>query len=402
METVHLLPRAERRCRSGHLWVFSNELRHPLPPLAPGEDVGVADAAGHLLATGTFHPGSLIAVRIHAHGALVPLDRDLLDRRIRSARDLRERCLGPEGPLNSRIVNAEGDFLPGLVVDRYGDVLVVQCLTAAMDRRTPMILEVLADRFRPRGILLRNDAAARDLEGLERRIAVAAGEVPLHAVVPLGPLRLLADLRGGQKTGFYFDQRGNYPLIRPLCPGKKVLDAFCFTGAWALHAAHWGAANVTAVDRSAPALEGARENARENGLEGGILFQRADVLSFLKSLPPGNGSFDVIVLDPPPFSKSRKQAQEAFKGHLNLHKWALRCLPHEGFLLTCCCSSYVEPDSFLESIRLAAGPAGCRLRLVASRGQGPDHPWVPAMPETAYLKVHLLQCLRDAVPPPAG
>ncbi len=394
METLQLIPGADRRCRNGHLWIFSNELQRPLPALSPGDDVAIVDARGHLLGSGTFHPASLIAVRIHARGKAIPLDRDLLSRRIRSAHDFREQCLGPENTPYSRMVNAEGDFLPGLVVDRYGDLLVVQCLTAAMDRRIPWILDILSERFQPRGILLRNDAPVRELENLERRITVGCGEVPPRTEVVLGPLRFLADLRGGQKTGFYFDQRQNYAMIRPLCREKRILDAFCFTGAWGLHAAHWGAAEVTAVDSSRPALDLAEETARGNGLTQ-VTFQQADVLPFLKNTAAEAEPFDLIVLDPPPFTKSRKQEPEAVKGHLNLHKWALRCLRPGGFLLTCCCSSYVGPDRFLESIRAASGPAGCRLRLAASAGQGVDHPWIPAMPETAYLKVYLLQCLRD-------
>jgi 23S rRNA (cytosine1962-C5)-methyltransferase len=392
MLTLTLNPGADRRSRQGHLWIFSNELRHPLPPLQAGEDVGIENAQGQRVGSGTFHPGSLIAVRIHDLGQGIPLDRDLLDRRIRSARDLRERTLGPDQAAYCRIVNAEGDFLPGLVVDRYGDLLAVQCLTAAMDRRTDWILDVLSDQFRPRGILLRNDASGRSLEGLEKQVSVGTGDVPDRTRVPLGPLRFSVDMKKGQKTGFYFDQRQNYELIRSLCPGKDVLDAFCYSGAWGLHAAAWGAASVTAVDSSETALDLARENAGENGLDR-VTFQKSDVLPFLKSTAAEPPCYDLIILDPPAYTKSRKQAPDALKGHLNLHKWALRSIRPGGFLLTCCCSSYVEPDRFLDTIRLAAGSSGRRLRLIASRGQGVDHPWIPAMPETAYLKVHLLQCL---------
>ncbi len=397
MQTIRLHPGADRRIRHGHLWIFSNEVCRPDSPLPAGEDVQVLNAKGRRVGSGTFHPGSLIAVRIHALGKDVPLDRDLLDRRIRSARDLRETWLGGEGAKYCRIANAEGDFLPGLVVDRYGDILCVQCLTAAMDRRIPWILDVLSEQFQPEGILLRNDAPGREREGLEKRVDVGCGQVPDRAGIALPPLRLTVDLRTGHKTGFYFDQRQNYELIRPLCKGARVLDAFCFTGAWGLHAAHWGAEEVVALDKSAGALALGEENARENHLNG-IHFQKTDVLDFLKKTAAGDRRFDLIMLDPPAYTKSRKDAAEAFKGHLNLHKWALRCIRPGGFLLTSCCSSYVDPDRFLDSIRMAAGPAGLRLRLMASRGQGMDHPWIPAMPETAYLKVHLLQCLREQPP----
>jgi len=268
----------------------------------------------------------------------------------------------------------------------------VQCLTAAMDQRVAWVLEILAERLHPAGILLRNDAPSRTLEGLAEHVTVGRGQVPPRVRIRLEEFRLWVDLHKGHKTGFYFDQRHNYRLIQPFCAGARVLDAFCFSGAWAIHAACWGAREVTAIDTSEAALELARTSAEENRSVP-IRFLKADVTDSLKSFAQDGVRFDLVVLDPPAFAKSRKQAPAALKGHLNLHKWALRCLQPGGVLVTSSCCSYVEPERFLESLTLASRHTGRNLRLLTARGQGIDHPWLPAMPETAYLKLLLVQCL---------
>ena len=394
MQTLTLRPGADRRILRGHLWIFSNEVKKPPSSIPEGADVRVVDSRGRLLGSGTFHPRTLILIRLHAFQEETPLDRTLIDKRIRAAWETRKRWLDESGIRACRLVNAEGDLLPGLIVDRYDEFLTVQCFTAAMDQRTDLILDVLTEQFNPRGILLRNDAPARAFEGLPEEVALGCGEIQDRVKIRLGPLRFWVDLRKGQKTGFYFDQRQNYGLIQPFCRDGKVLDAFCFTGAWAAHAAHWGAREVLAVDSSEHALLLAQKTMQENHLAN-VELRRADVLESLKTFVREQERFDVIILDPPAHAKSRKQADQAFKGHLNLHKWALRCLEPGGILVTCCCSSYVEPDRFLDSLVLASRHTGARLRVLAARGQGMDHPWVPAMPETAYLKVYMVQRIEE-------
>ncbi len=392
MDTIALLPGQDRRVRSGHLWIFSNEIRDLDRRLAPGAEVRVLDGKGRLLGSGTFNPRSLIAVRLHAFFEERPLDEGLVRERIAAASEARTRLLGDRGARACRLVNAEGDFLPGLIVDRYEDCLVVQCLTAAMDRRQGPVVEALRDLFSPSCILVRNDAPVRALEGLQQTVGEALGKAPERVLFRLEPLRLAADIVQGQKTGFYFDQRGNYELIRTLSAGARMLDAFCYTGAWGLHGAFWGAREVLAIDEAAAALEIGRENARLNKLSS-LRFEKAEVLETLKRLAAGSERFDIVILDPPALARSRQRIREAWQGHLNLHKWALRCLRPGGWLVTCCCSAHIEPGQFLASLALGARQAGRRIKIAASRGQGPDHPWVAAMPETAYLKVHLVQAL---------
>jgi len=390
MRTVQLARGAERRAALGHLWIFSNEIDAFDRTIPTGEDVRVVDHRGGLVGTGTFNPGSLIAVRLHARGQERPLDRELIAERVGTAWQYRQAWLG-DGALACRVVYGEADGLPGLVVDRYRDHLSVQVLTAAMDRRTPWVLEALEAVLAPRGVVLRNDSASRELEGLPREVALGAGEVPERVRFGLHGLELQADLRGGQKTGFFFDQRENYRLLEPLVRGARVLDAFCYSGAWGVHAGRWGAREVVFLDASEGALEMARANADANGVAGAE-FVRADALEYLR-VAAGAPGFDAVVLDPPAFVKSRRRVPEALKGYLNLNKWGLRCVRPGGYLVTCSCSHHVRPEVFVETVALAAREAGREVRVLGVGRQAPDHPWLPAMPETAYLKVLLLQAL---------
>ena len=390
MKTIRLHPGAGRRVRAGHLWIFSNEIQGFDKTIPAGEDVLVEDHRGRLLGTGTFSPRSLIAVRLHAQGASRELDAELLGERTHQAWGCRKRWLGEKGSLACRVVNAEGDFLPGLVVDRFNEYLSIQCLTAAIERRTPWILDALEGVISPKGILLRNDSPVRALEGLSQFVSAGRGEVPSKVWFELGELRINADLWKGQKTGFFFDQRENYRILEPLCQGGRVLDGFSYTGIWGMHAARWGADEVLCADSSGEALELARENAVANRLDH-IQFRQVDVLDLLKEEAEGGKGFDVIVLDPPAFARSRHKVKEALKGYINLNKWAMACIHPGGHLITCSCSYHVVPERFIEAISLSAREAGRRVRILRQGSQAVDHPWIPSMPETAYLKVLLLQ-----------
>lgn len=391
MHTVILKRGCERRVSLGHLWIFSNEIQDFDRTIPPGEDVVVRDGRGRLLGSGTFSPSSLLAVRFHAAGREVPLGPELIAERVAAAWEARRAWLGNEASA-SRVLYAEGDGLPGVVVDRFGDVLTAQLLTAATDRRSEWILDALEAVHQPRGIVLRNDAPARTLEGLERGVFPGRGNVPARVVFPLHGLTLTADPWAGQKTGFFFDQRENYALLRPLVGGADVLDAFCYSGAWGVHALAWGARRVIFADASAEALDLARANVASNGL-GAAEYRQTDVVEGLKGWAAAGTAFDVAVLDPPAYAKSRSRTPEALRGYLNLNKWGMRCVRPGGYLVTCSCSHHVRPEVFVDTVALAAREAGREVRVLGAGRQAPDHPWIPAMPETAYLKVLLLQAL---------
>jgi len=386
MRTLRLKRGCERRALAGHLWIFSNELDPPDALLLPGEDVRVEDHRGRLIGSGTFSPQSLISVRLHSRGREEPLDADLIRRRVDAAYRRRVAWLGEAGARSCRLLFAEGDRLPGVVADRFGDHLVLQLQSAAAEARAEWIMEAFEERVRPASILLRNDSPAREHEGLVREVRAGRGEPPARVRFPYGPLTLVADLAEGQKTGFFFDQRENYRLLAPFSPGARVLDAFCYSGAWGLHALAAGAARVDFLDRSQGALDLARENASLNGFLEKSAFHAADALDYLKS----GERYDLVVLDPPAFVKSRRRVPEALKGYLNLNKWGLRAVEPGGVMVSASCSQHVRPEVFVEMLALAAREAGREVRVLALLGQPPDHPWVPAMPETAYLKAALL------------
>lgn len=386
MKTIRLKKGAGQRAAAGHLWIFANELDLCDAPLENGDDVAVEDCRGKLLGSGFYSAHSLISVRLHTPGARRELNPELLRERLSGAAQLRERLLCA-GAASCRLVFGEADGLPGLVVDRYGDFLSAQFLAAWTEQRKTEILDSLEALFHPAGIVLRNDSPARTHEGLEAYVETARGSVPERVVFPYLGFKIAAELSTGQKTGFFFDQRENYRLLSKVSEGADVLDAFCYSGGWGLNALSYGAKSATFLDISEGALGLARENVNANGFAERATFVCADTLEYLKGRPT---PFDVVILDPPAYVKSRKKVAEALKGYLNLNKWGLRVVKPGGFLLTCSCSHHVSPDQFVEMIALAAREAGRRVSIVGAGRQGPDHPWVPAMAETDYLKVLLL------------
>jgi len=381
----------EKRVRRGHPWIFSNEIREVQGEAAAGAAVEVCDAGGGLVGVGYFNPHSLIAVRLLARERAdidaPPFYRERIERAL-----AHRRSLYP-GLASFRVVYGEGDFLPGLVVDRYGEYLAVQFLTCGMEARRATIVQILREIFQPRGIVARNDVAVRRLEGLPEEVEVLYGEVPERIEVEEHGLRFQVDLCLGQKTGHFLDQKENHLLLQGMVGGKEVLDCFCYSGSWGIHGAHFGAARVTCLDISGRAIELARENALLNGLAGVMEFQNVDVFERLRSLKAEGRSFDGVVLDPPAFVKSRKALKEAEKGYLTVNRRALELLNPGGFLITCSCSYHLERERFRELLAQAAQQAGRDLRLVAARSQAPDHPVLLAVPETEYLKCFVLQAV---------
>lgn len=381
----------DRRIKGGHPWVFSNEIREIRGERLPGASAEVCDTGGGFLGTGYYNPHSLIAVR------LLSREREEVDspaffkERISRALALRHR-LYPE-LATFRVVHGEGDFLPGLVVDKYGDLLSIQILTAGMEARRGAIVEALVELFSPRGIIARNDVAVRTLEGLDETVEVLYGEIPETVEVEEHGLRFRVDLAGGQKTGHFLDQKENHLLLKGMAAGKRVLDCFSYSGSWGVHAAAFGAAEVTCLDISERAVALARENAAMNGLEGVMRVEACDAFDRLRSLKHEGRCFDVVVLDPPAFVKSKKALKEAEKGYLTINRRGLELLTEGGYLITCSCSYHMGREPFRDLLTQAARLAGRQVRVVEARSQAPDHPVLLAVPETEYLKCLVLQCV---------
>lgn len=390
MKTVFLKKGEDRRLRIGHLWVFSNEIdagRSPLSSFAPGESVLVADAGGRPLGTGYINPASLIAVRLVSRKADEPLDADLLRRRLADALALRQRMF--DRPFY-RLCHGEGDFLPGLIADRHGDHIVCQITTAGMDAHTEELTAILDELLHPASIVLDNDVASRDLEGLERFKRVALGQAPEEAQVEENGMTYAIPLLGGQKTGWFYDQRLNRAALTPFVkaqPGCHVLDAFCYAGGFGALAASNGAGKVTFMDASAQALNYARRNAEQFGTEAETL--QGDALTLLADLRREGRTFDIVCLDPPAFIKRKKDTRQGLEAYQRVNELGLDLVRPGGMLMTCSCSHHLETDALRNMVTRAAGKRRRFARLLRQGLQGPDHPIHPAMPETAYLKTFL-------------
>jgi 23S rRNA (cytosine1962-C5)-methyltransferase len=375
---------------AGRPWVFSNEviMDARTKALAPGSLVTVASYDGHALGTAMFNPHSLIAARLLARDPAAAIDRRFLGERLERARALRDRLFGQ--PFY-RLVHAEADDLPGLVIDRFGERLVVQVNTAGMELLLPELLAALDQVLRPAAVMLRNDSAARTLEGLESYVRWAKGgaEGPVELVE--NGVRFLADLGEGQKTGWFFDQRENRANVGRLAGGASVLDLYCYTGGFAVQAAAGGAASVLAIDRSEPALVLAARSAALNGVEGRCRLERGDAFGTLEALAGRGERFDIVVADPPAFVKAKKELNQAARGYRKLARLAAALVKPGGFLFIASCSYHMTAENFGEQVARGMGEAGRSGRILRASGAGPDHPVHPFLPETAYLKALLLQ-----------
>ncbi len=388
IKPLHLRPGRDRRILQGHRWVFSNEIAEPLSDYEPGSWVQVYSTKGVNLGCGYVNPASLISVRLVCPPGIKPGEPFFRDA-LAGAAALR-RFLYP-GSRCHRLVYGESDNLPGLVVDRYGDVLAYQVGTLGMARIEPLIRDLLADLFAPSALVFRNDGALRAMEGLPQEKGVALGTLPADHVVEIDGTRYRVDTLKGQKTGMYLDQRDNRRELRGWAKGAKVLDLFCYNGAWSLAAAAAGAVETVGVDGSEEAVSQARENAALNDAAGRCTFVSADVFDFSKKVRPGQ--FDIIIADPPAFAKNKSALPEARKGYTDLNRRALLALRPGGLLVTCSCSYHLGEDIFREVLLAAAQASGRRLRLLQVRGQALDHPCLLAMPETRYLKCFFLQVM---------
>jgi 23S rRNA (cytosine1962-C5)-methyltransferase len=381
---IRLRPGEGRRVRSGAPWVFSNEivLDGAAKKLPPGSEIELAAADGTPIGAGYFNPKSLIAVRLLAP-TLMEFDTAFFTGRLASALSLREALFAEP---YYRLGHAEGDYLPGIVIDRFADTVVVQITTAGIERLTETLLSALDDVVAPRCVILRNDTPARTLEGLDTYVRTVKDNPPSPLIVHENGVRYFADPQTGQKSGWYYDQRENRHFMAQLAKGKRVLDAYCYTGGFSLLAAARGATHVIGLDSSQHALEMARAAAEENGIAALCSFRKADAFEELERLAHTQERFDVVIADPPPFAPSRKDVEAGARAYRKLARLSSSLVAPGGYLLLASCSHNISPERFASECAAGLVRAGRAARLIRLAGAGPDHPVHPLLPETAYLK----------------
>jgi 23S rRNA (cytosine1962-C5)-methyltransferase len=387
--TIALRKGAQRRVLAGHPWIYSNEIEMtPAAKALPaGSLVRVKAQDGRPVGTALFNPHCLIAGRLLAADPDIAVDADFLARRLERALALRERLY--DKPFY-RLVHAEADGLPGVVLDRFGDSLVLQTNSAGMERLLDPLIEAIGAVLDPRALLLRNDSPTRKLEGLESYVRLVSGAIEGPLPLEENGVRFLADPREGQKTGWFFDQRENRARVAALAKDMRVLDLYSYCGGFALTAAMAGAHEVTAVDRSEGALALAERAAALNGLAERCRFRRADIFTELETMAAAQ-SFDIVVADPPAFVKSKKDLGQGARAYRKLARLSAACVRPGGFLFIASCSHNMEAGAFAEEVRRGIHDLSRESRILASTGAAPDHPVHPALPESAYLKGLLLQ-----------
>ena len=386
---VILFPGKEKRVFGRHPWIFRSDIEKTTGSCEPGDIVSVYAANHRFLGRGFYNPQSQIAVRMMTYED-EEVDRDFIARRIREAIAYRKTFADLK---SCRLIFAESDRLPALIVDAFDDILVLQCLALGMERFKSMVVEILVEELQPRGIWERDDVPVRRLEGLDMITGLLYGEVPDRFIFRENGIQFYVDIKEGQKTGFFLDQKENRAAIAPFVRDKEVLDCFSHTGSFALHAGHYGAASVTGVDISDYACAFATENARLNGLDDRVHFEEANAFDYLSEKSRAHRQFDVIILDPPAFTKSRATIDSAVRGYKEINLRAMKMLPPGGILVTCSCSQHMTPGLFQKMISDAARDAKVLLRQIEFRTQGKDHPILPSAPETHYLKCGLYQIL---------
>jgi 23S rRNA (cytosine1962-C5)-methyltransferase len=389
VKSIKLLAGKHKRAKLGHPWIFSNEIEMTpsVKSVPPGSAVRFVDASGSSLGAGFFNPHSLIAGRlVNRDGA--PIDRAMIETLLGRALALRERLFAAP---YYRLVHAEADGLPGLIIDRYGDYLVVEANSAGIERMLDEVIGTAQSLLAPKGILLKGDSTARRQEGLKAD-SHWVGDRPREPLrIVEGGVTFLADPDGGQKTGWFFDQTANRALVARHATGSTVLDLYCYLGGFALQAAATGAKSVTAIDRSQPALDLAAQSATINGLADRCTFRRAKAFDEMEQLARDGKCFDIVVADPPAFVKSRKDLKAGARGYRKMVRLAAPLVAPGGLLFAASCSHHVDAALFADQVRRGLSDAGRSARILHGGGAGPDHPVHPHLPESAYLKFELLQ-----------
>ncbi len=393
-QTIVTLKKGEgRTLKTGGMWVYDNEIESVVGNFENGDIVEVHDFDGYRMGCGYINTNSKITIRLLSRKKDVTIDEDFMERRVRDAWEYRKQTIDTS---SCRIIFGEADFLPGIVVDKFSDVLVVESLALGIDKWKHTIVEklikVLAeDNIFIRGVYERSDAKVRLQEGMERSKGFIGEPFDTKVEIVENGVKYVVDVEDGQKTGFFLDQKNNRKAIHSICKGKKVLDCFTHTGSFALNAGIAGASEVLGVDASRLAVDQAAENARMNRLEDKVKFQCADVFELLPKLEAEGESFDVVILDPPAFTKSRNSVKNAVKGYREINLRGLKLVRDGGFLVTCSCSHFMDPELFAKTVREAASGAHKRLRQVEFRTQACDHPILWAADQSYYLKFYIFQ-----------
>lgn len=396
--TIVTLKKGEgRTLKAGGAWVYDNEIDSIMGSFENGDIVTVHDFDGYFLGYGFINTKSKITVRILSRKKDTVIDDAFLEERVQAAWDYRKQVIDTG---SCRLIFGEADFLPGIVIDKFSDVLVVESLALGIDKLKPQILEavkrVLAkDGITIRGIYERSDAKVREQEGMERYKGFIGEPFDTRVEIVENGVKYIVDVEDGQKTGFFLDQKKNRAAMHSVCKGKRVLDCFTHTGSFALNAGIAGATEVIGVDASELGVEQARENTRLNGLEDKVSFVCADVFDFLPALEEKGEKFDVVILDPPAFTKSRNSIKNAVKGYREINVRGMKLVKDGGFLATCSCSHFMDPELFHKTIMEAARGAHKRLRQVEFRTQAPDHPILWAADSSYYLKFYIFQVVDE-------
>ncbi len=382
-----------RSLKAGGPWIYDNEVESIMGSFEDGDIVIVRDFDGYPLGRGFINRNSKLIVRMMTRDKDTEIDEAFIRMRVRNAWEYRKQVVDTG---SCRVIFGEADFLPGMVVDKFSDVLVVQSLALGIDRFKGLILDTLkelmaADGIAIRGVYERSDAKVRKQEGMELVKGFIGAPFDTKVEIEENGVRYLVDVKEGQKTGFFLDQKYNRKAIRKLCPGARVLDCFTHTGSFALNAGKAGAAHVTGVDASELGFEQARQNARLNGLEDRVDFVCADVFELLPELERKGEKFDVVILDPPAFTKSRSSVKNAVKGYREINLRAMKLIKDGGYLATCSCSHFMDYELFTQTIGQAARNVHKRLRQVEYRTQAPDHPILWAAEDSYYLKFYIFQ-----------
>ena len=386
-----------RTLKAGGLWVFDNEIASVTGSFTNGDIIAVQDFDGYFMGYGFINTNSKIRIRMLTRRKDETVTAALLKQRVRNAWEYRKKVIDTS---SCRLIFGDADFLPGLTVDKYEDILVVESLALGIDRLKDLILcslvEVLADDgIKIRGIFERSDAKVREKEGLERIKGFLSAPFDTNVEIVENGVRYTVDVMNGQKTGFFLDQKLNRLAIQPICKGADVLDCFTHTGSFGLNAALGGASHIISVDASELAIEQARKNAELNNLQDRIDYQCADVFELLPDLERRGRSFDVVILDPPAFTKSRASIKAAVRGYREINIRGMRLVKNGGYLATCSCSHFMDADLFAKTIAEAARDAHVRLRQVEFRTQAADHPILWADSDSYYLKFYIFQVVRD-------